>query len=438
MTTRKLLKPTQLFADGSFHAGWGLLVADGVVESAGPLGAVESVASDVEVVELPDRAIVPGTVSTHTHSFQYLMRGFGDDLPFLEWRSAGLYKYSLGLDAEGLYTGALLSFGELARHGVTTIVDFFYINSQANDNASAVIRAARDLGLRIVLARAFYDWDGAPASYQEDVATAVKNFEALSREWAQDPLVSIQPAPHSIHGASTEMIRAAATLAIEHELPMHMHIAEEQYQVRECLEAHGKTPLRYVEDCGVLDTKLICVHGCWLDDEEITMLGEINASLAYNPSSNMFLADGVTPIRKMVDAGVNVTLGVDGGCSNNQASIFGEMRMCSLLQKVDTLDATTITAEQAFDFGTRNAGPALGLPIGQLAPGYAADFVMVDTTDLSLAPVQQLHKNLVYAQSPRAIREVWVAGKPVWKQDLLGISEAEISARVAELTQSWQ
>lgn len=169
------------------------------------------------------------------------------------------------------------------------------------------------------------------------------------------------------------------------------------------------------------------------------MLGSAGASLAYNPSSNMFLADGVTPIPKMVDAGVTVTLGVDGGCSNNQGSIFGEMRLCALLQKVDTLDATCVTAEQAFDFGTRNAASALGLPIGKLEAGSRADFVALDLHDLSLAPVSHVMKNVVYAQSPKAIREVWVDGEAIWKDgDLVHTTERSVSEEVARLTTDWR
>lgn len=437
MAHRKVVTADRIYSAGATHSEWGLLIDDGIIEAVGPVAELDT--NDASVTELGGRLLVPGTVSSHTHSFQYLLRGFGDDLPFLEWRSRGLYKYSLDLGTDGLYVGAKLCFAELARHGVTTVVDFFYVNASANDNANAVIRAARELGLRIVLARCFYDWDGAPESYRETIDAAVANYEALREAWKDDDAVTIQPAPHSIHGASDDMIRAAVEVAKSHNVPMHMHIAEEKYQVDDCLQAHGKTPLRYLEDLGVLDTRLVCVHGCWLDEEEIRMLGSAGASLAYNPSSNMFLADGVTPIPKMVDAGVTVTLGVDGGCSNNQGSIFGEMRLCALLQKVDTLDATCVTAEQAFDFGTRNAASALGLPIGKLEAGSRADFVALDLHDLSLAPVSHVMKNVVYAQSPKAIREVWVDGEAIWKDgDLVHTTERSVSEEVARLTTDWR
>src|SRR5262249_34541533 len=177
-------------------------------------GAITEVADALEprgarVVDWSGRAVVPGTVNAHNHSFQSLLRGFGDDLPFLEWRAKALYKYSPLLDADGLHTGALFAFGEMLLHGVTTVCDFFYINDGGNENASAIIAAAEKLGIRVVLARCFYDWDGAPAQYRESIATAVANFQTLA---AAHP-GRVHAAPHSLHGASRGMIEAAAGCA---------------------------------------------------------------------------------------------------------------------------------------------------------------------------------------------------------------------------------
>src|SRR5205823_10156091 len=146
-------------------------------------------------------ALLRGCVNSRNHRFQSLVRGFGDDLPFLEWRARGIYKYSIHLDAEGLYVGALLAFGEMLKNGVTTVCDFFYLNAQGNDNANAIIRAARDVGIRLQLARCFYDWDGAPKAYQESVEQAKANARALFHQHAGARDVSIAIAPHSPHGA---------------------------------------------------------------------------------------------------------------------------------------------------------------------------------------------------------------------------------------------
>ncbi|HSN28512.1 MAG TPA: amidohydrolase family protein, partial [Kofleriaceae bacterium] len=299
------------------------------------------------------RAMVPGTVNTHNHSFQSLLRGIGDDLPFLEWRDRALYKYSPRLGAEDMATAALFAFGEMLLHGVTTVCDFYYLNAQGNEHASATIEAARRLGMRIVLARCFYDWDGAPAAYRETIPQAVANFQALHARY-KDParhLTTVQPAPHSQHGASPAMIEAGAGCAADAGVPWHIHLAEEKWQVEQSMERFGKRPLVAVGQLQVDMSAMIAVHGCWFDDGERALLAERGGSLAYCPGSNMFLGDGVTDLVDLVARGVRVGLGTDGGCSNNRVSVFDEMRMAALLQKVHRCDGQSIDAETCFALG---------------------------------------------------------------------------------------
>jgi len=424
--------------EGEARGPTAVRVEDGAIVAVGAPGTID--ATGATLVDWSGRALVPGTVNAHNHSFQSLLRGFGDDLPFLEWRDRALYRYSPRLDAEGLHTGALFAFGEMLLHGVTTVCDFFYINDGGNENAAAVIAAAARLGIRVVLARCFYDWDGAPKSYREPVALAVANFQALHAAHAGDArrMVSVQPAPHSLHGASREMIVAAAGCARDAGTPLHIHLAEERYQVEDSLARYGARPLHAVAAMGVLDGKLVAVHGCWFDEAERHLLAERGASLAYNPSSNMFLGDGVTDVVDLRALGVRVALGTDGGCSNSRVSIFDEMRACALLQKVTKLNGQAITAEKCFAMGTRLGGEVLDLPVGRIAPGYRADLVGLDLGDPSLWPVQSLAKNVVYSLSARAIRDVMVDGRVVVADGmLLTVSRDEIGARVAELTRAW-
>ncbi len=213
-----------------------MLAEDGVIVAVGDPAEVRGrsrAAAGARRLDWSRRAMVPGTVNAHNHSFQSLLRGIGDDLPFLEWRDRALYRYSPRLGAEDMATAALFAFGEMLLHGVTTVCDFYYLNAQGNDHASATIEAARRLGIRIVLARCFYDWDGAPAAYRESIPQAVAHFEALHRALPRSgpPPGDVQPAPHSQHGASPAMIEAGAGCARDAGEPWHIHLAEEQYQV---------------------------------------------------------------------------------------------------------------------------------------------------------------------------------------------------------------
>jgi 5-methylthioadenosine/S-adenosylhomocysteine deaminase len=426
------LAPDLVYVDGRLQRGLGVDVADGRIVTVGP-DSGESGA-----LELAGKALLPGTVNAHCHSFQSLLRGLGDDLDFMSWRDRVLYPYSTRLDRDGIYLGAAFAFAEMLLHGATTCVDFFYLQDGGNDNAEAVIQASRDTGIRLVLARAMYDWEGAPLRYRERPEEAAKRTADLISTYAKDPLVRVQPAPHSPHGASPAMIRAGFEVAESADTPFHIHVAEGQYEGARTLAEHGATPIRYLDKLGVLGERMIGVHCVWLDDEEIRLMGERGAGLAYCPSSNMVLGDGITRITELQAAGVTIGLGTDGGCTNNRLSVFEEMRMAALLQKVRHLDGTRLPAEQAFQMGTLDGGRLLDLEAGDIKDGMLADFVAVDLEHPSLHPPTNLLKSVVYAMSPQAITDVWVHGRRVVEDRRLAtVDQDALMVRVAALTRGW-
>lgn len=415
-----------------------LAVEDGMITEIAPLSRLAP-REMRNVHGFSHSAIIPGFVNSHNHSFQSLLKGFCDDADFFTWRDQALYKYANLMDQDDLYHGALLAFGEMLKNGITTVCDFFYIHDQDNENAETIIRAAKDTGIRLTLARTMYDWDGAPKRFQESVRQASNNTEALMRKYQKDPTISVLPAPHSLHGASPEMIEAGAALAEKFDVPFHIHVAEGQYERQMMEERHGLSPIRFLNKLGVLNARMVGIHCVWLDEAEINLMAAQQAKVSYNPSSNMFLGDGITRIREMLDAGICIALGTDGGCSNNRASIIDEMRMCNLLQKVKYCDATQSTAEEAFLMGTSNGGTVLRQPIGKLAPGYAADFVVVNLNDLSMQPREYFGKNIVYSTMPSALSASYVAGKCVMLDgQLLRIPESDIVERVQKTHRRWQ
>jgi 5-methylthioadenosine/S-adenosylhomocysteine deaminase len=254
-----------------------------------------------------------------------------------------------------------------------------------------------------------------------------------------DETTVIQPAPHSPHGASPAMIRAGWEVAEAAGTVFHIHVAEGQYEVERTLREHGDTPIRYLDKLGVLGPRMIGVHCVWLDDDEIARMGARGAALAYCPSSNMFLGDGITRIPEMRRAGVRIGLGTDGGCTNNRRSVFEEMRMASLLQRVRLLDGTALDAETAFAFGTRSGAEMLGLEAGVIAPGRLADLVAVDLGHASLHPRHDLLRSVVYAMSPQPVRDVWVHGRRVVDDGRrVTMGTEALLARVAEVMQGWR
>lgn len=434
-----LITARRIFADDKFQSDYCIEIKDDEIAWVGPLAQRVSERPGAVVEHWGDTAIVPGTVNAHNHSFQSLLRGVADDEPFFVWRDEALYKYAPVLGPEGVYAGALLAFGEMLGYGVTTVNDFFYIHDGGNENAEAVIQAARDVGIRLVLTRTMYDWTGAPASFVETVDEATRRTRELMDKYASDPSVTVYPAPHSPHAATPEMIQAGWRLAKETDTYYHIHVAEGKYEVEQIREQYGMTPMEWLASLGVLDERLVAVHCVWLEQDDIRRMGGAGAALAYNPASNMFLGDGITKLPEMLQAGVRVALGTDGGCSNNRTSIFDEMRTCSLLQKVDRLDGAAMTAETVFKLGTAAGGDVLGLPIGRIEPGFKADLVALDLTDISLYPQHDLVKNIVYSMSPTAIDRVMVGGRLVWARgELLTMPLKQIRKRVNATVANWE
>ena len=428
------LRPDLVLTASGWEADCAVVIDGGRIQKIEPAGDPEP-----GQVELRRKALLPGTVNTHCHTFQSLLRGLGDDLDFAGWRDRVLYPFSELLDRDGIALGAAFAFAEMLRHGATTCVDFFYLNDDGNENAAAVIGAAREVGIRLVLARAMYDWEGAPKRYRESVPAAARRTRDLIAWHRHDETCRVQPAPHSPHGASASMIRAGWEVAAEEGTRFHIHVAEGRYEGERTLAEHGATPIRYLQRLGVLDRTMIGVHCVWLDDDEIELMGAAGAALAYCPSSNMFLGDGITRIPEMLQAGVRVGLGTDGGCTNNRLSVFEEMRMASLLQRVRLLDGAALGAERVFSLGTRSGAEILDVEAGVIAPGRLADLVAIDLDDPSLHPRSHVLSNVVYAMSDRAVTDVWVHGRRVVHGGrLVTVDQDWLLARVRTLTRRWR
>lgn len=396
----------------------------------------------VEVEEWGDVAIVPGTVNAHGHSFQNLLKGFADDRSFTGWRDDVLYPFSELLDHDAIYTGALFAFAEAVLAGITTTVDFFYLHDGGNDNAEAVIRAAHDVGVRLVFARSFYDQDaptGAPSRYRESTADGIRRLKELAEAHAGDAFVSVQPAPHSLHAASPETIAAALETARELDVPCHLHLAEARYEREQINSVYGTTPVRLLAREGLLDPRLVTVHAVWVDDDELDLLAEAGVGVVHCPGANAFLGDGVARLPEMLARGIRVALGPDGGCANNRQSVFDEMRLSALFAKARLCDGGAIDAATAFRLGTAGGGDLLRLPVGEILPGRHADLVALDLNDLSLYPVQTLQHQVVNSMQSTAVSKVMVGGEIVASDHrLTKIEGGEVRERIRQTTRDWR
>jgi 5-methylthioadenosine/S-adenosylhomocysteine deaminase len=434
----RVIRADLAFLDDEWVADGAIAVDGGMIVDSGPAVEVAARHPGVPVEVLADGILLPGGVNGHGHTFQALVRGFGDDLPFAEWMGSLVHPTAAGLSAEGIRIGARYDLVEMLRMGITTAVEYFYLHDEGNENAWHVIETAREVGLRLVFARCMFDADPGPVRYRESPALYERNFRELRAATENDPFVHVQPAPHSVLGAGEEMLRLAAGLADEFDAPLHVHTADSQGEVDVSLQRFGQTPVGRLHAVGALAERTLAVHAVRVTDADLDLLAESGAGVVHNPSTNAFLAGGVAPLAAMRERGIPVCLGTDAAGANSRQSLFEEMRMAALLAKATTRDARSLTAVDALRLGTSAGGRLLRLPAGRLASGYWADWVVLDATALSLRPRRTVTQNIVYSMLPEAIASVVVAGREVVRRgEVLTVDARAAADDVDRLTAGW-
>jgi len=377
---------------------------------------------------LGNSLLMPGCINAHSHAFQVLLRPTtGQPLHFQDWVDRFLYPLVLTLDEDQLYASALLVFSDMLRHGITTVGEFFYVHNLAdgstshNRHARAVIQAARDAGLRIALIRTLYDLGHKEGQkrFREPLEQALEQTESLYNIYRQTPEVTIMPAPHSLHGASKELIIAGAELAQKLNTPWHIHLAEQQSDIPFAQARYGLSPVACLGEWGVLNSRAVLVHAIWLNEADKQWVKAAGSSIAYNPLTNMALGDGVADIPWWHTQGVPVALGTD---ANIQADLFAEARATEYLQRSQKRAMVVIPKARSLAHMLNvHGGTALGLPVGQLEPGYHGDFLVIDLAaeallpaSLDAAPETAVLNQLIFSAPPvQVIRQVFVDGEEV-------------------------
>lgn len=394
------------------------------IDAAGQLTALRTLGPDETLPETRYDYVLPGCVNAHSHAFQVLLRPTtGQPQHFKDWVDRFLYPCVLELDEERLYASAVLIFHEMLRAGITTVGEFHYVNNLPDGSSSeqvyarAMIRAARAVGIRMTLIRTLYDQQSKPGQrrFQEPLEQAIAQTEALAEQYADDPLIQVLPAPHSLHGASRDLIIAGAALAKRLDTPWHIHLSEQPGDADFAHARYGKRPLACLEDWGILDQDTCVVHGIWLNDEDLERMAQARCRQVYNPLTNMALGDGIARLPELLAQGTLVALGTD---ANTDSSLFLEARMAEYLQRSQQLSMGHVSAEQLFAMTNRHGAHALGLNTGTLAVGRPADFLAVDLNSPSMLPVIQqvdrpaLLNQLIFSAVPQeALAAVYVQGQ---------------------------
>ncbi len=396
-----------------------LFVRDQVIENVGATAELPTTAD--RVIDARGMVVLPGLVNTHHHLYQTLTRVIpaAQDADLFHWLKT-LYPIWAELTPDAVYTSALIGLAELVLSGCTTAADHLYLfpnGSKLDDE----IRAAREIGIRFHPTRGSMSLGesqgGLPPDRVCDSAEAILRDSRRVIETFNDPapysMCRVSLAPCSPFSVTPELMRESAHLARAYKVHLHTHLAETRDEEDFCLQKFGYRPVDYAEHLEWLGSDVWFAHSVWVNDAEIARYAATGTGVAHCPSSNMRLASGIAPIVKMLNARVNVGLGVDGSASNDSSHMLAEARQAMLLQRVGG-DPRALTARQALELGTLGGARVLGRDdIGALERGKAADFIAVDVNCLDFAGA--LHdpvSALIFCTLPRVDLSV-INGKVV-------------------------
>jgi formimidoylglutamate deiminase len=459
--------PELLYVGGRFHTGRAL-----VCDSSGRIVAVTR-AKDLPTrtvqVRMPGRAMLPGMVNAHSHAFQRVIRGrteyrsarqSGDS--FWTWREE-MYAAASRLTPEDLYDASRMAFLEMILGGITSVGEFHYLHrtpkggeyDDPNLLAREVVRAARDVGLRIALLRVAYARAGYRKEPDErqrrfiepDPETFIRNTESLMRDLAPRDATPVAAwlgvAPHSVRAVPVEYLREVSAFASARTLPLHMHVAEQPAEVEACLAETGRRPVALLASEGLLDSRFTGVHAVHVTTEEIRHLRDAGACVCACPTTERNLGDGVVPADLFFKEGVALALGTDSHAQidllEDARELEYNLRLLSLRRNVlapapaeavvneSRVDARAVDESKAeagemsalaarlFECASVNGARSIGAHAGAFEPGRAADFFTVALDDASIAGAcaQDLLPAIVFSLSRAAVRETAIGGRLV-------------------------
>jgi cytosine/adenosine deaminase-related metal-dependent hydrolase len=410
------------------HEGGWLLVADGSIEA---VGGGDPPAADASV-DLRGAVVTPGLVNTHHHLYQTLTRARAQEGTLFEWLRT-LYPVWASIDEEAEYAAARTGLAELALSGCSTVFDHHYVFPRGRSGfVEAEIRAARELGVRIVASRGSMDLGESqgglpPDSLVEDVDAILADTERLAALQDDGGFVRIAVAPCSPFSVTAGLMRESAELARKHGLGLHTHLAETLDEEDFCRETHGCRPAEYLDGLGWLAGDVWCAHCIHLSAPDVARFAETDTGVAHCPTSNLRLGAGVAPVREMLAAGVRVGLGVDGSASNERGDLFFEVKQALLVAR-GRGGPTALTTRQALRLGTRGGAAVLRRDdIGSLEPGKRADFAVWRVDGLELAGAGDPVAGLVFA-GPHRVDRLVVGGDDVVRDgELVRADEADIA-----------
>jgi 5-methylthioadenosine/S-adenosylhomocysteine deaminase len=414
-----------IYQDGS------VVVRGDSILAVGPDADMQAKYRASQTIDARGHLVLPGFINGHTHVPMTLFRGLHDDVTLNEW----LYKYIFPAEAKNVNEqfvrwGTRLAAAEQIRAGVTTFADMYYFED-------AIAEETKAAGMRGVLGETFIDF---PAPDNKSEAEMLAYTEKFLKRWQGDPLIHAAPAPHSIYTCSKKTLQDAAELARKYHAPILIHVAEMKKERDDSLKQNGMSPVAYLDNIGVLGSDIIAAHCIFVDEADRKLLAEKHVGCVHNPSSNMMIASGVSPVPEMRAAGIAVGLGTDGPAgSNNDLNLMEEIDLAAKLAKISRMDPLALNAKSVVEMATIDGARALHMEreIGSLEPGKKADLVLISLNEPNAVPMYDIYAQIAYSLKGSDIDTVVIGGHTVMRdRKLLTIDEPQVLEKARDYGKS--
>ncbi|MCK7597106.1 TRZ/ATZ family hydrolase [Microbulbifer sp. CAU 1566] len=400
-----------------------LAIKDGIITAILPSTEARNRFDAKEEHQLGDQLLIPGLINTHNHAAMSLLRGFADDHPLMTWLEKHIWPAEQQWVGQEFVTdGTRLAMAEMLRSGTTTFSDQYFF-------PEATASAAREAGMRAQIAFPIIDFPNAWSRNGDD---ALEKGLALRDDYRSHSRIGLAFAPHAPYTVGDETLKKIAIYADELGMAVQMHLHETAGEVEKALAETGLRPTERLHNLGLLSPQFLGVHMTALNDADIALIQKTGAHISHCPRSNLKLASGFSPVAKLLDAGINVSIGTDGAASNNGLDMLQETNTAALLAKAVSGNADALPAHQALAMATINGARALGIDevTGSLEVGKAADLCAIDLSELEQQPLHDPLSQLIYTANGHNVRNVWVAGKLLLKdRRLMTLNEEELRQR---------
>ena len=362
----------------------------------------EGRASADDTLDAEGGLVIPGLVNAHTHVAMTLLRGYADDEPLDVWLQENIWPVEAELTAEDVRAGTRLGMLEMIRSGTTAFADMYFFMPE-------VVAAVEESGMRALLGYGSITVGNDDEAAHQEMRDGLDFAEGY--DGAADGRISTAFMPHSLTTVGAAYLREYVPEAREAGVPVHFHANETEGEVEPLVDEHGERPLEYADDVGLLDGTDFLAHGVHTDRDEHELLAERGTAVVHCPASNMKLASGIAPVQAMRDRGVTVGLGTDGAASNNDLSLFDEMRDAAMVGKLAADDAGAVDADTVVEMATQGSADALGMASGRIEAGANADLAVLDLDRPHLTPAHGLVSHLAYAASGSDVRHTVCDGR---------------------------